>query len=56
MSLVVVFEVSKARVRPRVSVFLLSTDQDIEFSATSLGPCLSPCYHAPHYDAGELDL
>lgn len=36
--------------------FLLSTDPDVEFSATSPGPCLPVCCHDSYHDNIGLNL
>lgn len=49
VSLKVGSEVSKAQVRPSVSLFLLPVDLDIELLATSPAPCLTACCHTSHH-------
>lgn len=41
MSLGVGFDFSKVQARPIASLFLLSVEQDVKFSATALELCLS---------------
>lgn len=55
MSLGESFEVSDAQARPTVTLFLLPTDSDIEFSA-SQATCLSACHHVSCIDDSGLNL
>jgi hypothetical protein len=48
------FEVSKVPARPRVSLFLLPVDLDVELSASSTS-CLPVCHHASHHDDNGLN-
>ena len=58
MSLRVGFEVSCVQAMPTVSpnALLLSADQHIELSATSLAPCLPACCLASHHDDNGLNF
>lgn len=56
-SLKVGFEVlKKAHSRPRVSLFLVPVDPDVEFSATPPLSCLPAFCHGSCYDENELNL
>lgn len=50
------FDVSKARVGPSVSFFLLSVDLDVELSSTFSAPCLPVGHHASHHFHNGLNL
>jgi hypothetical protein len=50
------FEVSDAQAKPRVILFLLPANPDIELSAPSLAPCLSACDYAFNHDDNGLNL
>jgi hypothetical protein len=49
--------VSDAEGRPVApSPFLLSTDLDVELSASSPAPCVPACCYASHHDDNGLNL
>jgi hypothetical protein len=54
----VVFEVVYIQALPSVShnLLLLPGDEDVEHSAPSPAPCLSPGFHASCYDENGLNL
>jgi hypothetical protein len=43
----------KAYSKPRVALFLLSSDLDVELTATFSAPCLPAHCHVPHNDDNE---
>jgi hypothetical protein len=56
MSLGMGFGFQKLHSKPRVSLFLLLMDLDVEFSATSPAPCLPVCHNASCHDNNGLNL
>lgn len=50
------FEGSEAHTKPRVTLFLLHEDLDVELSAASPVPCLLACHHPSSHADNGLNL